>query len=144
VVSNYYLEGEDRWTPEQERRLLELGWEHPKPPKRPNWIKVQYTTSPLVEDVASRATATLESVFGLGDDDEVFVKLFSSPIRGDSPAACLADVATGAEEGPAKPVFSRPPDDEAELDAWAESFADTLLGTARRSAGEAPPTPGKD
>jgi hypothetical protein len=30
-------------------------------------------------------------VFGLGDNDEVFVKLFSSPMRGDTPAACLAD-----------------------------------------------------
>ena len=27
-----------------------------------------------------------------------------------------------------KPVFSRPPDEEAELDAWVESFARAMLG----------------
>jgi hypothetical protein len=27
-----------------------------------------------------------------------------------------------------KPVFSRPPEDGAELDAWAESFVDAILG----------------
>jgi len=30
-------------------------------------------------------------------------------------------------ESPPKSVFSRPPDDEAELDAWADSFAAALL-----------------
>src|ERR1022692_5329130 len=79
TVSNYYLEGEDRWTPEQESRLLELGWEPPKPPKRTNWIDVQYTTSPSVEEVTRLAATTLREGFGLRADDEVFVKLFSSP-----------------------------------------------------------------
>jgi hypothetical protein len=30
-------------------------------------------------------------------------------------------------EKPARPVFSRPPDDEAELDAWADDLAIVLL-----------------
>ena len=38
-----------------------------------------------------------------------------------------------------KPVFSRPPDDEAELDAWAESFARAILGIGESAVGE--PTP---
>jgi hypothetical protein len=91
-VSNFYLEGEDRWMPEQNGWLSALGWDPPKPPKRPNWIKVEYTTSPPVGEVAERTSATLREVFGLGANDEVFVKLFSSPIRGDTPTACLADV----------------------------------------------------
>jgi hypothetical protein len=53
-VSNYYLEGADRWTLEQQRRLVELGWERLRPPKRTNWIDVEYTTSPPVDDVANR------------------------------------------------------------------------------------------
>ena len=31
-------------------------------------------------------------------------------------------------ERPARQVFGRPPDDDVELDAWAESFAHSLLG----------------
>src|ERR1017187_803757 len=91
TVSNFYLEGEDCWTPEQDGRLAVLGWEPPKPPKRTNWIDVQYTTSPPVDEVARLASRTLKDVFGLRARDKVFVKLFSSPIRGDTPAACLAD-----------------------------------------------------
>jgi hypothetical protein len=87
VVSNYYLEGEDRWTPGQEERLAALGWGAPDPPRRTNWIVVESTTSPPVAEVATRATVTLREVFGLGDGDEVFVKMFGSPIRGDTPAS---------------------------------------------------------
>jgi hypothetical protein len=41
-------------------------------------------------------------------------------------------------EKPAKPVFSRPPDDEAELDAWAESFVDCVLGKEQGSVQNPP------
>jgi hypothetical protein len=53
TVSNYYLEGVDRWTPEQGRSAV--------------------TTSPTVDEIAERASATLRKVFGLGDKDEVFI-----------------------------------------------------------------------
>jgi len=43
TVSNFYLEGEDCWTPEQESRLHALGWSV-RSRERPNWIKVEYTT----------------------------------------------------------------------------------------------------
>jgi len=94
VVRNHYLDGEDRWTPEQESRLLTLGWECPHPPRHPNWINVEYSTSPPVDEVAKRASATLRRVFGLGAGDHVFVKLLSSPLRGNTPAAALDDAAT--------------------------------------------------
>jgi hypothetical protein len=59
TVSNHYLEGEDRWTPEEDRRLLALGWECPQPPRTTNWINVEYTTCPAVDEVAKRAAATV-------------------------------------------------------------------------------------
>jgi hypothetical protein len=37
-------------------------------------------------------------------------------------------------ETPARRVFSRPPDDDAELDAWAERFASALLGAGEQVA----------
>lgn len=86
VVSNTYLVG-DQWTPNEEIRLLELGWEAPNPPKRSNWIHVETNTSPDVEVVVLRSKLTLRSVFGLSRDDEVLVKLFSSPFRGTTPAS---------------------------------------------------------
>ena len=46
VVSNYYLTDEQQWSPDEEDQLLKLGWEPPEPPKRTNWINVEYTTSP--------------------------------------------------------------------------------------------------
>jgi len=138
TVSNFYLEGEDRWAPEREHRLLALGWEPPRLPKRSNWIDVQYTTSPPVDEVARLASTTLKEVFGLGASDDVYVKLFSSPIRGDTPAACLADAGrderTPTTDRSARPVFSRPPNTEAELDAWAESFVNAVLCEPTRHA----------
>jgi hypothetical protein len=143
AVSNFYLQGEDGWTPEQESRLLALGWEPPKPPKRTNWIRVEYTTSPPADEVATLASTTLREMFRLGADDEVFVKLFSSPIRGDTPAACLADTgtertATVTERTP-RPVFSRPPDDDAELDTWANDFVNAVLGAEEQVTGDGSP-----
>ena len=91
VVSDFYLEGDDRWTPDQEARLAALGWEAPDPPRCTNWIVVEPTTSPPVAQVAARAVATLREVFGLGDNDELFIKLIGSPIRGDTPAGPVYD-----------------------------------------------------
>ena len=91
VVSDFYLEGDDRWTPDQAEQLAALGWDAPDPPRRTNWIVVEPTTSPPVAQVATRAVATLREVFGLGDGDELFVKLFGSPIRGDTPAGPVYD-----------------------------------------------------
>jgi hypothetical protein len=86
VVSNRYLEGAERWTPWDEDRLLGLGWEPPDQPRRPNWLVVESTTSPPIDIVATRAIATLRAIFGLEDQDELDLIMFSSPVRGNSPA----------------------------------------------------------
>jgi hypothetical protein len=86
VVSNFHLEGEERWSGELNRRLRALGWKAPRPPKRPNWLRVEATTSPSVAEVAKQTAETLAQVFGLDDEDKVFVKMFGSPIRGNTPA----------------------------------------------------------
>src|ERR1700722_11057023 len=91
VVSNTYLEGEDRWTTEQADRLVALGWERPAP-KRPNFINVEATTCPETGVVCRRALSTLRELFGLSDEDEVFVKVFSSCLRGDTPAGPIYEV----------------------------------------------------
>lgn len=87
VVSNTYLDGDDQWSSEEEARLLALGWEPPRLPGRPNFISVEATTSPDTDVARQRAVATLRELFELGSDDEVFIKLFSSTIRGDTPAS---------------------------------------------------------
>jgi hypothetical protein len=87
VVSNTYLDDGEQWIAEQESRLLALGWEPPNPPRRPNFINVEATTSPDTDVVCQRALATLRELFKLRDEDEVFVKMFSSAIRGDTPAS---------------------------------------------------------
>jgi hypothetical protein len=92
VVSNAYLEPDDRWTPAQEEGLTALGWEPPDPPKRPNWLAVESTTTPDIGAVVERGLETMTEMLGLGDADEVVVKMFSSPNRGHTPAGPEYDV----------------------------------------------------
>jgi hypothetical protein len=87
VVSNTYLDDGSRWSAEQESQLLALCWAPPNPPQRPNFINVEATTSPDTDVVCQRALATLRELFELSCDDLVFVKLFPSAIRGDTPAS---------------------------------------------------------
>jgi hypothetical protein len=86
VVSNTYLEPDDCWTPAQEEGLTAIGWEPPDPPKRPNWLGVEETTTPDIGAVVERALETMTEMFGLEDADEVAVRMFSSPNRGHTPA----------------------------------------------------------
>jgi type III secretion system-like peptide-binding chaperone len=90
VVSNRYLAGSECLSGEDEGRLVELGWEPPNPPDRPNWIVVEPTISPQTASTASQVAATLKEVFNLADEDDVVVRLFSSPLRGNTPASALA------------------------------------------------------
>jgi hypothetical protein len=87
VVSNSYLVGPDRWTTEQEGRFLALGWDPPTVPSRPNFIHVEPTTSPEIDLECRRALATVRELFGLRDHDRVFVKMFSSARRENTPAS---------------------------------------------------------
>lgn len=102
VVSNHYLDGDDRLTSDQEDQLRVGGWTDPQPPKSMCWARTQFTTSPDVGAVAKQSARALREVFGLGDGDKVLVKLFSSPIRGHTPASpsvlevvSLDDISTG-------------------------------------------------
>jgi hypothetical protein len=90
VVSNYYLAEENRWTAEQDDQLVKLGWERPEPPRRTNWINIEYTTSPSTGIIVCRTMATLRFVFGLSLNDKLLVKIFSSSIRGDTPASAVS------------------------------------------------------
>jgi hypothetical protein len=86
VVSNRYLDGDERWTSWDEDRLLTLGWEPPQQPRRPNWLVVEPTTSPPIDVAATRAIDTLRTLFGLEEDNRLKLIMFSSPVRGDSKA----------------------------------------------------------
>ena len=97
VVSNYYLAEDRCWSRDEEEQLVKLGWEPPEPPKRTNWINVEYTTSPPTGLVACRTFATLRFAFGLGLEDTLTVRLFSSPVRGDTPASSLRSGESDAE-----------------------------------------------
>ena len=63
-----------------------------------NRINVQATTAPDIGSVASQALATFRELFGLEDEGPVFVKLFSSALRGDTPAGSLWPCASGDVE----------------------------------------------
>jgi hypothetical protein len=89
VVSNHYLSDEHHWTRAQEEQLLALGWEWHVKPYLTNWINVQATTTPDVGSVVLQGLTTLRELFGLDDEGTVFVKMFSSPLRGDTPAGPL-------------------------------------------------------
>ena len=86
VISNYWIERDTRWTSEEEDRLQDLGWLHPNPPHRPNWSRVESTTSPDVARIAQQCVDMLRQVFGVGEEDGLAVKQFSSPNRGSTPA----------------------------------------------------------
>jgi hypothetical protein len=112
MVSNYYLDGDDRLSPAQELALLQLGWERPDPPGRPNWVRVEPTTSPAVAEVACQAVRSLREVFGLGDEDRVLVKLFSSPLRANTPAGPEYVEDTLEEAGELIDPFDVPDEDD--------------------------------
>ena len=139
-VSNYYLEGDELLSQQDEERLLELAWEAPDPPRTTNWITVHPTYSPPVDAVAQRAASTLHEVFGLTDGELVLVKMFSSPVRGGTPASPVVV----EEFEPESTSASRPSrsysriaayasDEEAE--AGASRFVDSVLGTGRERDG---------
>ena len=109
TVSNHYLAEQDQWTPEAESELVALGWQEPKYPKRPNWLVICPTISPPVAEVAQLGTATLQRVLGLGNQDQVVMTLFSSPLRGDTPACPVYQCERSEPEGGNSPSALIPP-----------------------------------
>jgi hypothetical protein len=87
TVSNCYLNPENHWTPDQEDQLTKLGWLRPDPSIQTNWRNVERTTAPITDVIVCRALATLRFAFCLSMEGRLLVQLFSSAIRGDSPAS---------------------------------------------------------
>ena len=52
-----------------------------------NWSRTEFTTPPDIGGVAQQTVRAVREGFGLGDGDKVFVKMFSSPLRGHTPAS---------------------------------------------------------
>jgi len=125
VVSNFYLAEDRRWSRDHAEQLIRLGWDAPTPPKTTNWLVVEATTSPPTGLVACRAFATLRFVFGLDLEDSLNVRIFSSPLRGDTPAAPLwLDIATveliDPFGGPDEEDPDLCPDPSADAPPWAD------------------------
>jgi hypothetical protein len=91
AVSNAYLAGDECHSEKNEELLTKLGWGRPSPPDRPNWWRVEATTSPSIEDVARQAVRTLREVFGVGDEDRLEIVTFDLVDREGTPASQQID-----------------------------------------------------
>jgi hypothetical protein len=93
VVSNINLRPEEQWDAEHEGLLARIGWNPPEVGVEngdPNWWVWLPTMSPPVEEVTRMLLCTLRTVFGLRGRDQLTVKMFSSPMRGRTPASAVA------------------------------------------------------
>jgi hypothetical protein len=145
VVSNHYLEGDDRLSVGQEELLRLNGWGVPDPPLHTNWYRIESTTSPNLEDVATQSARALREVFRLSNLDEVRTRLFASPLRGATPASpdyhkilsteARDHVAEGTVESGddlAIRIYSRPDPEwsDEERGTWAQWMVNQLVGQA--------------
>ena len=105
----------ERLSPDEEHLLEQLGWNPPELPSRPNWQKVEATTSPDVTGTADQAVRTLRDVYGVGSADRLALTLFSSPRRGGTPASEQVSDDLVILDEPAPPRRGFRPTDE----AWA-------------------------
>lgn len=90
ACSNNYLEGSDRLSSEEKAELVTIGWKEPHPSDKPNWWAAWATIHPDTKDVAHLLLGTLEGVYALGGAELITCRLFSSPLRGSTPASRAA------------------------------------------------------
>jgi hypothetical protein len=90
ACSNNYLEGSDRLSTEEEVALVTIGWKEPHPSDKPNWWAAWATIHPDTKDVAHLLLGTLEGVYALCGAELITCRLFSSPLRGSTPASRAA------------------------------------------------------
>lgn len=64
VISDCYLEGDERLSAAETEGLRRLGWEVPDPEKGNNWTKLEETPDVSLRDLTSRILETVSSVFG--------------------------------------------------------------------------------
>ncbi len=87
TCSNSYLEGSYRLSSEEEAELVTIGWKEPHPSDKPNWWAAWATIHPDTKDVAHLLLGTLEGVYALHGAELITCRLFSSPLRGSTPAS---------------------------------------------------------
>jgi hypothetical protein len=90
ACSNNYLEGSDRLSSEEEAELVTIGWKEPHLSDKPNWWAAWATIHPDTRDVAHLLLGTLEGVYALRGAELITCRLFSSPLRGSTPASRAA------------------------------------------------------
>ena len=141
LVSNHYLDGDDRLSEGDEEWLETQGWDLPRQPRSPNWSHSEDTTSPEVGEVARQAVEAMRVVFGLVDEDLVLMKLFLSDHRGNSPASPdpsedLSDVAeelgAGASDTDDWNPYPYPEPDASEDETMAWAMADLGVRLCRQ------------
>jgi hypothetical protein len=87
TVSNFNLGPAEQWDADHERLLDRIGWHQPEDGGSPNWSVVWATVTPPLEEAARMIRCTLRTVFGLRSPDRLILKMFSSPLRGGTPAS---------------------------------------------------------
>lgn len=88
VISNQHPNGPHVLSPDEEQRLIDLGWSEPRSKIGPNWRHEAFDVAGVIECVAMVRSATLEV---LGEDRSNTVSLRSWVVIRDGPLT--ADVA---------------------------------------------------
>lgn len=115
-----------RLSQEAEDLLGELGWESPSLPSSPNWRRVESTTSPDIDGVATQMIRTLRDGFGLKGRDQILITLFASPKRGATPASEQVNDPTQALEAAAPRRGFKPT-----IEEWADYYRQLYPGYVR-------------
>lgn len=83
VSSNASLRGAHRLSAEQQDELERRGWSKPQSPRLPNFFRAGNVQS--LGEIVEATTQVLHDVFGLENQDRLFIKLFRSAL--DDPPA---------------------------------------------------------
>lgn len=81
-VSNRFLDEGERWRPDQERLLLELGWSMPQA-ERPNWHVIGRSDE-AIEQIREIVHLTLTELFGAEGDEEIDLNMSWSTQASDN------------------------------------------------------------
>jgi hypothetical protein len=79
------LAAEDALSPEEEARLIELGYRAPQPPRKPNW-RLDADPPADASIVADMGLAVLKEVFEVSAGGKGRVKLLRHPLLHSDPA----------------------------------------------------------
>ena len=85
ACSNNFLEGSDRLSSRRRRRSSPSDGRNPVFPTKPNWWAVQATIHPDTKEVAQPGSRDVRGDLGLCGTEMITGRMFSSPIRGNTP-----------------------------------------------------------